>query len=243
VFERGPQWDERGLGTGYPPPPECAERASEDYDTDFIRVYEDSTWLSAMADGIYRPMTADDINAMVRCGVDLIGLDRAVPDDGRLDAFIWSWAPDEPSGDPARACVAWGPGDARFRSAACADEHGYACRSATGDWVVPAVRGPRTEADAACAAAGAAPATPPTGWENERLRAAAEVAGQPDLWLSIAAPSPPESAVATTGEASRALSGPGLPATGGGPAPIAAALAAVVALVGLRARKLLSGWR
>jgi hypothetical protein len=231
VFERGPQWDERGLGTGYPPSPECAGRASEDYEADFIRVWEDSTWLTAMADGIYRPMTAGDIVAMVRCGVDLIALDRAVPDDGRLEAFVWSWAPDEPSGDPGRACVAWGPDDARFRSAACDDEHGFACRTATGDWVVPAARGPRTEAEAACAAVGAAPATPPTGWENERLRLAAAAAGQPDLWLSIDAPQiAAPGGIEGTAETSRAVGGPSLPATGGDPPLFAAALAAAVAL-------------
>lgn len=231
VFERGPQWDERGLGTGYPPWPACVdtERATKDYDGSFIRVYEDSTWLSAMADGIYRPMTADDISAMVRCGVDLIGLDRAVPDDGRLDALIWSWAPDEPSADPDRACVAWGPDDARFRSAPCNDEHGFACRTAAGDWAVPAVRGPRTDFEIACAGVGAAPATPPTGWENERLRAAAEAAGQPDLWLSIEAPV--AAATVRAGETSRELGGASLPATGGDGLPVAAVVALAMAFV------------
>jgi hypothetical protein len=221
VFERGPQWDESGLGTGYPPWPSCVDvdRATKDYEGDLIRVYEDSTWLSAMADGIYRPMTADDITSMVRCGVDLIGLDRVVPDDGRLEAFIWSWAPDEPSGDPALGCVAWGPDDARFRSAACDDEHGYACRTAAGDWVVPGVRGPRSDAGSACASVDAAPATPPTGWEDERLRAAAGAAGQPDLWLSIDAPSRSAALTdtATADEGARALGDATLPATGSDP--------------------------
>ena len=34
---------------------------------------------------------------MMRCGVDLTGLDQLLPDDGRLDALVWSWAQDEPS--------------------------------------------------------------------------------------------------------------------------------------------------
>src|SRR5207253_10539144 len=76
-------------------------------------------------------------------------------------------------------------------------ERGYACRTAAGDWVVPEARGPASGAEAACATVDAAPATPPTGWQDERLRVAAD--GQGELWLSIrnpVAPAPAPAAVA-----------------------------------------------
>jgi hypothetical protein len=191
VHERGPRWDERSLGDGYDAYPACVsgERARLDYDTTFVRVYEDATWLSAMADGRYNRETPEDVRAMVRCGVDLVGFDRIDPDDGRLEALVWSWAPDEPVADPARACVAWGgPDDARFRAAGCGEPRGYACRTPAGAWVVPEVVGSAAGAAAACASAGAVPSTPPTGWEDERLRDAAAAAGAGELWLSIPNP-------------------------------------------------------
>lgn len=186
VHERGPQWNERSLGDGYPAFPDCvaAEREPLAYDDNWIRVYEDATWLTAMVDGRYRPQTPDDVRNMVRCGVDMVGFDRLDPDDGRLEAMVWSWAPGEPVADPSRACVASGT-DGRFRAAPCAEVRRFACRTPAGEWVVPGAVGPAHGAAAACALAGAVPATPPTGWENERLRAKA---GAAELWLSITKP-------------------------------------------------------
>lgn len=190
VHQRGPQWLERSLGEGYAAYPDCigVERDAIGYDANWVRVYEDATWLSAMVDARYRPQTPDDVRNMVRCGVDMIGFDRIDPGDGRLEALVWSWAVDEPDTDPARACVAWG-GDARFFAAACGEERSFACRTAAGAWVVPPAVGPVAQSEAACATVGAVPATPPTGWENERLRDAASVAAAGELWLSIANPS------------------------------------------------------
>lgn len=183
VHERGPAWDESGRGGAYPAYPACieAERARERYDERWIRIWEDSTWLSALAYGPGVPLDAATVREMVRCGVDMIGFDRIEPFDGRLEALIWSWAPGEPAGDPARRC-AGSDADGRFRTAPCDEPRRYACRTAGGDWVVPAASGPAAGAAAACQNAGATPATPPTGWENERLRAAA---GTDPVWLPL----------------------------------------------------------
>lgn len=116
---------------------------------------------------------------MVRCGVELIGLDRIGPRDPRLAALVWSWAPDEPSA-AAGHCAAWGP-DARFRAADCATPHQVACRDAGGTWVVPEAAVPWFTASATCDAAGATFAVPLSGWDNERLRAAAPAGAT--LWL------------------------------------------------------------
>jgi hypothetical protein len=238
VHERGPRWDERSLGDGYAAFPDCIaeEREPLAYDATWIRVYEDATWLSAIVDDRYRPQTADDVGNMVRCGVDMVGFDRLDPDDGRLGALVWSWAPDEPAIDPTKACVAWGD-DARFRAAACGETRGYACRDAGDTWVVPEAVGPASAAEAACATVDAAPSTPPTGWDNERLRTAA--AGRGELWLSIVNPltpdpgaSVPPSGGAVAGSGAPASAAAELPATGGR-APGGAALLVLASLVSL----------
>jgi hypothetical protein len=244
VHERGSRWDEGSLGDGYPAYPDCiaAEREPRAYDDNWIRIWEDATWLSAMVDGRYRPETPDDVRDMVRCGVDMVGFDRLDPGDGRLEALVWSWAPDEPVADAAKPCVAWGT-DARFRAADCNDHRGYACRDAAGAWVVPAAVGPASGAAAACDSVQALPATPPTGWENERLRLAAATSGT-ELWLSVTNPAVVE---ASTASAPTPAPGPTpsvpspasvatLPATGGAP-PVG-----VYAMAGLGLAVLSRGW-
>ncbi len=180
VHERGPGWDERGNSGGYPAFELCTtERAERNYDERFIRVFEDSTWLSAMA-GSGSTITPSEVTAMVRCGVNMPGLDRVEPFDDRLDALVWSWARGEPAPDAAGACAAWGT-DARFRAEACGEERAFACRLPDGRWTVPDVRGPSGDGPTVCAAAGGRHDVPATGWDNEGLRAAAAGAGE--LWL------------------------------------------------------------
>nr|MDQ3294910.1 hypothetical protein [Actinomycetota bacterium] len=138
VHERGPRWSESGSGGSYPAPSGCAAtRENEAYDSTWIRLYEDSTWLSAMVGGPSPAIDVDDVRSMVRCGVDMIGFDRLEPFDGRLEALVWSWAPEEPLDDPARGCAARGT-DGRFRMAGCGDAKAFACRTADGAWTVPA---------------------------------------------------------------------------------------------------------
>lgn len=238
VHERGDRWDEHGSGGSYPAFPDClARRGPEEYDQRWTRYYEDSTWLTAITSGPAPRVTVDDVRSMVRCGVDMIGFDRLEPFDGRLEALVWSWAPDEPADDPARRCVG-SDGDGRFRMAPCDEVRPYACRTNDGAWVVPPATGPGDPdaAATACAAAGAAPATPPTGWENERLRAAA---GTEPVWLSLRAAdvglaAPP--GAAPQGSAPSSPAPPpavgGLPTTGATPPPAAwIVVLAAVALV------------
>jgi hypothetical protein len=155
---------------GFRPFPDCGPNFKRsDYDGKLIRYFEDSTWLSSGAaqlggsegDGI----TAATAGALVRCGVDLLGFDQLVPGDGRLDALVWSWAKNEPSGG---SCALIGTGG-RWRSSGCKRKLPAACRTSNGTWLLTERAVAAKNATAACAAAGGVFAVPRTGFENESL--------------------------------------------------------------------------
>ncbi|MBV8692384.1 MAG: hypothetical protein JOY57_12040 [Actinobacteria bacterium] len=170
VYERGPLWDEsdEGQGNTYPAFPKCLDlRAKYHYDTHWMRWYEDSTWLTAMTGG-GGFSTADEIASMVRCGVQMPGMDQAAPDDGRLAAYVWSWAPDQPAG--AGQCAAQGL-DARFRATGCGQSLPFACVDTAGTWRVTAATGPWGIGFAACQRQfpGSKFGVPPNGYRNYLL--------------------------------------------------------------------------
>jgi hypothetical protein len=106
-------------------------------------------------------VTLTETRRMVRCGVNLPGFDQLHPDDPRLTALVWSWATDEPAAGHG-SCAAQGP-DARFHARSCADALPLACVDAGGAWRVARVC-PR----------GTQFGVPANGFENERLREAAD---------------------------------------------------------------------
>src|SRR5436305_3546963 len=140
--------------------PDCGpDHTRAVYDSTLVRYYEDSTWLSATVDG-GEPggLTPQVAAAMMRCGVDLLGIDQLLPRDGRLDALVWSWARNEPRAG-AGDCATMGA-DGRWSAASCRAPALLACHGTS--WVV-ARRCP----------AGTRPATPRTGYENQLLKVAA----------------------------------------------------------------------
>ena len=183
VHERGPQWDEsdQGVGNQYPAFPACLGlRGPHHYDTHWMRWYEDSTWLAAMRGG-GGFSTADEIAAMVRCGVQMPGMDQAAPDDGRLPAFVWSWAPDQPAA--GGRCAEQGS-DARFRNADC----GQHLPSPASTWAAPGgTRSHRTVVGRVRGVCRAVPggrfAAPPNGYRNQ-LIVAAKPPGVADVWVN-----------------------------------------------------------
>jgi hypothetical protein len=177
VHPRG-AWSEGSSGEGddYPPAPECADRTQRDYDSQIIRVWEDATWLSHMVSGHGSNVTPTEVASMVRCGMNLIGFDLLRPDDGRLEALVWSWAPSEPGA--ATGC-AFRDG-AGFHAASCTEARPFACLAAD-EWVITSTEGSWGTGDDACAALGATFAVPRTGREDLALGSAAESAG---VWLA-----------------------------------------------------------
>jgi hypothetical protein len=252
VFQRGEGWDERGGSGDYPAFPACeVDRAAHGYDAHFIRFTEDSTWLTAITSGPAL-ISEPEVRAMVRCGVDFIGLDRIGPADPRLADLVWSWAPDEPGA--AGHCASWGT-DARFRAADCSVPQRAACRTPAGAWVLSDEAVPFAGAFAACRAEGATFEVPRSGWEDERLRAVAAPAPEAEvvanaatgasLWLNLGETSAGwrpalVSAAGLVAPASPAATPAGrIPATGGGPGPVALAGAGGLLVVALGLRRLL----
>jgi hypothetical protein len=141
----------------------------DDYGTKLVRFYEDSTFVSAAAAGgdPGHRLTVDEIHEMVTCGVNLFGLDQVDPSDPRLDAMVWSWAPNEPSN--AGACAV---DEGRFRADPCGAAHPYAC-ALNRSWFVTASVGPQDGGAAACAAEfpGSRFAVPGSGAHAAALRA------------------------------------------------------------------------
>lgn len=183
VFERGDRWDESGSTTDFT----CAaDRSTSNYDTDLIRRYEDSTWLSAMAGGGSHISPAV-MEAMVHCGVNLPGFDQLHPGDPRLPMLVWSWRADEPAAGDANQCAIQGS-DGRFAAAACDRAVPAACRTTTSPfWAVTDEAVPWAAIDDACRAAGQLGAgTPTSAVDNDRLRAVAAALGHPDVWLAYA---------------------------------------------------------
>jgi hypothetical protein len=147
------------------------------YSTRLVRMYEDSTWLTASAERTGASRADDGLSPqtaakMLACGVDLFGFDQLLPDDGRLAALAWSWASEEPRA--SGSCAAMRP-DGRWEATGCSSRRPVACRSGAGVWSVLKAKRSRGKSSAGspCTAAGLQFAAPRTAFENGRLAAAA----------------------------------------------------------------------
>lgn len=178
VFTRGPKWDESGNPTTYSSSDCARDRASRASGSSFRRFFEDSTVL-ATAMQTTSQITSTTTQAMVRCGVNIIGMDQLTTDDPRLAALVWSWAPGQPS---RGGCATEQPGG-RFASADCGQRHPYACRAASGSWHVTVAAGRWVDGPDACAAEfpGSHLAVPANGYEDTLVPASAAA-----VWLSYA---------------------------------------------------------
>lgn len=185
VFDWSPAHVESGSTARYQAPPACdATYGADVYANQIVRYFEDSTLVSALLDPFRAPadpnrLTPQKVKWMTDCGVNLFGFDQLLPEDGRIQASLWSWAPDEPRAG-AGDCTLQRGADGRWVAADCAETHPAAC--ASGDsWTLTA---PVTfaAAPAACASLGATFGLPRAGDQNARLHAVAAPAG--GAWVS-----------------------------------------------------------
>jgi len=163
VFSRGPKWDESGNPTAYSASDCSRDRAARASGSSFRRFFEDSTVL-ATAQQSTSQITATTTASMIRCGVNIIGMDQLTTDDPRLAASVWSWAPGQPARGGCATIVAGG----RFESADCGQRHRFACRDTAGRWHVTLATGPWREGPDACAAEfpGSRLAVPTNGYDD-----------------------------------------------------------------------------
>jgi hypothetical protein len=149
------------------------------YGSKLVRFFEDSTFVSAAVGlGPGPRLTVDEIADMVRCGVNLFGLDQLTPNDPRLDAMVWSWAPDEPASSADGTC-ALVESDGRFHAAPCDSQSlPYACVTPDGTWTIAAT------SDCSGSGPGARFAVPGSGHHQQELVDAMTAAGVTRVWVA-----------------------------------------------------------
>ncbi|MHA7650954.1 PI-PLC domain-containing protein [Mycobacterium sp. ML4] len=180
VFNWEGQEVQSGSTFGYQAYPKCdATYGPAVYATNIVRYFEDSTFISALINPTRPPnnpaaLTPTKAQSMTNCGVNLFGFDQLLPEDGRIQGTLWSWAPDEPRASVGTCTLQ--RADSRWAAAPCGATHPAGCQSASGTWTVTA---PVTfaNAPAACAAVGLTFGLPRTGVQNSRLHAVAGPAG------------------------------------------------------------------
>ncbi|QUR67912.1 hypothetical protein [Mycobacterium spongiae] len=181
VFDWSGARVQNGPTSRYRPFPTCDARyGSGTYASRLVRYFEDSTLVSAIVNPTRPPADPDALTpakarAMTDCGVNLFGFDQLLPEDGRIQASLWSWAPDEPRVG-AGTCTLQ-RADGRWVAAPCGDLHPAACLDSAGRWTVTASPVMFAGAPMACGAAGSEFGLPRTGDQNSQLHAAAGAAG------------------------------------------------------------------
>jgi len=182
-------WDDTHVESGSTPRyaafPVCdATYPRSVYDSKLVRYFEDSTWVSSAVSPTSSPqdaeadsLTPERVAAMARCGVNLFGFDQLLPDDGRIEASIWSWAKDKP--DRADGDCAVQRADGRWITRPCNTRRRAACVGPAG-WAPTPRAVTHPGAAAACRAQGATLGLPRTGYENSLLRRAV---GVDEVWL------------------------------------------------------------
>jgi hypothetical protein len=179
VFDWNPDHVEGGSAAGYQPFPACdATYGAGVYAAQLVPYFEDSTLVSVLLNPTRPPvdpeaLTPAKVRSMTECGVNLFGFDQILPEDGRIQSSLWSWAPDEPKVANG-GCTLQG-GDGRWLAAPCTSTHPAACVAGS-TWSVTAPVA-FADAPAACASLGASFGQPRAGAQNSRLHAAAGSVG------------------------------------------------------------------
>lgn len=183
VFDWSSVHVESGSTAGYRPFPACdATYTPAVYGSRLVRYFEDSTLVSNLLDPTRPPanpaaLTPARVRSMTTCGVNLFGFDQILPEDGRIQASLWSWAPGQPRAG-AVGCTLQRD-DGRWVVARCAARHHAACLQ-QGRWTLSRpVR--YAGAERACRARGGRFALPRSGDADARLQRIAGDAG--GVWL------------------------------------------------------------
>ena len=165
--------------------PQCLEPNYSDTDLNslFFRVQEDRTILSNLVGSAGPRVTPEVVGNMVQCEINLIGMDKLRPFDGRLQAGIWSWDMDQPEAGAGLDCALHNV-NGRFESGDCAQAHAFACREqATGDWLITGTEASWEQGFDLCAQAAGDFTVPFSAKDNANLMALKQQMGIENIWL------------------------------------------------------------
>lgn len=195
-------WVHGGVGdytNGYPTTglediggyPHCAtdqfNRAFQDQH--ILRINEDRTNLSNTFSDPGEPITPAALGTMMQCGINLAGMDKLTPWDGRLEAAVWSWNRGEPNNAGDGEDCAEHRFSGRFNDAQCQLERRFACKKPGGhDWYITADAGSWSEGEQLCrneTDGSHVFSVPTNGFDNEKLKEAKEYHGSVGkVWLN-----------------------------------------------------------
>ncbi|HAU16019.1 MAG: hypothetical protein VXY23_15555 [Pseudomonadota bacterium] len=179
--------------SGYPtlslsmlqPAPACVDSAlsQPQVQQTFLRMQEDRTLLSRLVGNAGSRITAPVVANLLDCEINLLGLDKLRPGDGRLRAALWSWAEGQPAADAHGRCALHND-DGHFQVAPCAGLLPYSCRDeSSGQWVLSHERGPWDAGAAVCDALGLQFAVPFSAYDNRRLQGEKVAGAVNRAWL------------------------------------------------------------
>ncbi|HVG58586.1 MAG TPA: RICIN domain-containing protein [Hyalangium sp.] len=128
-------------------------------------------------------ITHEKLRELTACNVTGISLDQVTP--GKIQHAIWSWDVNQPSNSNNEDCAAMLE-SGRWSATSCGAVRRFACRHSedTSDWRVTTAAGEWQQGVSQCASEypGYQFAVPRTGYENQRLAAAAQ--GE-NVWLYL----------------------------------------------------------
>ncbi|MCG8673535.1 MAG: hypothetical protein MI867_29375 [Pseudomonadales bacterium] len=149
----------------------------------FIRLQEDRTILSNLAGVAAEKVTPDVVRQLTACEINLIGMDKLKPFDGRLTAAIWSWDSDQPATNSSAACAVHNDNN-RFETEDCDEQRHFACQDPnTEQWFISEISGSWSDGEAACEALGLNFTVPKSGYDNQQLAQVKNDDNQSDIWL------------------------------------------------------------
>lgn len=168
--------------------PDCSPFGRDQYNREMVRFFEDRTTLTDIFGNPGAPITAAAMREMMRCGVNLPGMDELRPYDGRLQSAVWSWNSNEPNDHGAGEDCGEHIANGRFNDIPCDRVYSFACKDPdTGEWYITSGAGSWSEGNDFCNMETGGRyvfAVPVSGYENEKLKEAKIVDGLDRVWLN-----------------------------------------------------------
>lgn len=156
--------------------------------SNLVRLYEDTTSLSATFGTPPQAITPALMAQAMQCNLGIVGLDKLVPFDARLEQAVWSWNAGEPNNyNGAEHCAEqWSNG--RFNDNACGQARPFACQNAsTREWRITPIAADWTQGAVQCAQAfgsGFRFAVPKNGFDNQQLKNAKDALSIASVWMN-----------------------------------------------------------